>query len=149
MKTAEYLKDKLPFRNLILRYLSAFSPNMLGNTITCRLKLAKIKDFIVNSEEIVEFEKAVRQYNVSNLIPPHEKIRIIDEFWCSLKARFPLLIKLSLSMLSIFHGPEVERNFSFMTQTLKSHSARLNVETVSSIQTIKCGEHSLVHQILS
>ena len=38
---------------------------------------------------------------------------------------------------SIFHGPEVERNFSLLAQTLNPHTARLNVETVNSILTIK------------
>ena len=139
LKTADYLKDKLPFQNNLLRYLSALSLEIRCDSITCSylLKLAQMTT-VVESGELVGFEIEVRLYDTSNVVPTSDNIsRPIDEWWFSFSERFPLLTKFSLSMLPIFHGPEVERNFSLMTQTLNPHTSRLNTQAVSAVQTIK------------
>ena len=59
-----------------------------------------------------------------------------DTWWAQLKD-YPLLNKISLALLTIFHGPRVEGSFSVMGDVMDKKSGRMNISTYSSIQTIK------------
>jgi len=43
------------------------------------------------------------------------------------------------SILSCFHGPQVESSFNIMNDVIDSKSGRINIDTYSSIQTVKYG----------
>ena len=60
-----------------------------------------------------------------------------DLWWYKLVERYPILTKLSLAALTIFHGPPVEGSFSVMGDIMDKKSGRMNVETYSAIQTVK------------
>ncbi len=51
--------------------------------------------------------------------------------------KYPSLSKVVTAALSVFHGPQVESSFSYMTDVLDSKAGRMNIETFSSIQTVK------------
>lgn len=42
-------------------------------------------------------------------------------------------------ILSCFHGPQVESSFNIMNDVIDSKSGRINIDTYSSIQTVKYG----------
>ena len=60
-----------------------------------------------------------------------------DTWWFKLKDKYPLLSKMSLALLTIFHGPRVESSFSVMGDIMDKKSGRMNVSTYSAIQTVK------------
>ena len=60
-----------------------------------------------------------------------------DLWWYKLVKRYPILTKLSLAALTIFHGPRVEGSFSVTGDIMDKKSGRMNVETYSAIQTVK------------
>lgn len=67
-----------------------------------------------------------------------------DIWWAQLKDKYPLLSKISLGVLTIFHGPRVESRFSVMGDVMGKRFGRMNVATYSSNQTIKYGLNAKV-----
>ena len=65
----------------------------------------------------------------------------VDEWWAAINAsgEFPNLTKMASSLLTCFHGPAVESSFSEMGNIMDSKSSKMNVETLSSIQTVRYG----------
>lgn len=62
-----------------------------------------------------------------------------DKWWCQpvITERFPMLAKMALSLLSNFHGPQVESLFSAMNQIIDSQSANLTIKSFGAIQTVR------------
>ena len=83
-------------------------------------------------------EKECRRIIIDLNLPAfdEEKNRA-DIWWYQLKGRYPTICKVSLALLSIFHGPRVESSFSMMGNILDKQSGRMNVDTYSAIQTVK------------
>ena len=61
----------------------------------------------------------------------------IDTYWKLLYGLYPILCKLVYSNFRIVTVSKVECLFSVMNSVLGKHTTRLNMETVSIIQTIK------------
>ena len=52
---------------------------------------------------------------------------------------FPNFIQVVKTTLCIFYGPRVESSFNLMDDIVDKRSTKINVDTFSSIQTIKYG----------
>ena len=80
----------------------------------------------------------MHRYNVDNTVEIPEDGKITT-FWNSILnlKRYPLLCRGVCALLSIITAPKVESMFSVMNSVLGEHSTKLNIETVSMIQTIK------------
>ena len=90
-------------------------------------------------EDIDACEIEVCQFQVDTKLCNLQDGQRIDEWWsCVAQSNtYPLLAKVALALLSCFHGPQVESTFSIMGQVLDPQSSRLNVTSLSAIQTIK------------
>ena len=53
-----------------------------------------------------------------------------DNWWWQLNEKYPVLSKLSLAALTVFHGPRVESSFSVMGDVIVKKSGRMNVSTI-------------------
>ena len=94
---------------------------------------------ILKSEnDISEYEKECGSIIIDLSLPAcdDEKNRA-GIYWYQLRGRYPTICKVSLALLSIFHGPRVESSFSMMGNILDKQSGRMNVDTYSAIQTVK------------
>ena len=65
----------------------------------------------------------------------------VDHWWtkASETGKCPALCKISFAMLSCFHSPQVEGSFNTMGDVFDPKSCRMNVQTYSTIQTVKYG----------
>ena len=58
-------------------------------------------------------------------------------WWSLLEKKYPLVFKMIVATVPIFHGPQVESSFSMMTDVINMKSGRLNTGTYEAIQTVK------------
>jgi hypothetical protein len=63
----------------------------------------------------------------------------VDHWWAAVAdtKQYPILCRIALAALSIFHGPKVESTFSHMGAILDPHSSRMKTCSLSAIQTVK------------
>ena len=63
----------------------------------------------------------------------------VDKWWSSVSmtGRYPSLCKLALSILTCFHGPQVESSFNAMNDIIDERSGRTDIETYGAIQSVK------------
>ena len=73
---------------------------------------------------------------LSDVLRDNEPVQA-DSWWWQLNEKDPVLSKLSLAALTVFHGPRVESSFSVMGDVMDKESGRMNVSTYSAIQTVK------------
>ena len=138
---ASVLLSKMPLRNRCLRLLSAIDPETRGTTRT----LSYMKDLpgvltnVLSEEDHDEYYKEVRQFHTDESLPPLNEGQRIDHWWTKVlvSGKYNTLSKMVMAALSIFSGPHVESSFSVMSNIMQSKSSRLQVETFSSLQTIK------------
>ena len=79
------------------------------------------------------FGLEVHQYNVGNSVNDAR----IDTYWKILSDLYLMLCMPVYSILSIVTTPKFECLFSVTNSVLEEHTTRLNMETVSMIQTIR------------
>jgi len=138
---ARYLLQKLPLDNGLLRAASAIDPAVRGDTYTAWLwnSLPEKVDKVLNSEEEAEkFAVEVKNYQVDRSLPPHEDVKI-DQWWAAVNQtnNYPNLCQMVFTLLSCFHGPQVESSFNVMGDILNSRTGRMKIETYSAIQSTK------------
>lgn len=106
----QHLQDKMPVESPLLRYLSILTPDMQSTALTSRyLRRLAESTKIIDPNDLTSFHEEVHQYVIAHS-QPYENLRV-DHLW---SLQTPLLRKLALSLLSIFYGAEVGRNFSLM-----------------------------------
>ena len=136
------LQTKMPVQNKLLLYMSALDPVVKGST-SAMSYMSKLPSLMTNvlsnvdEEELYDIE--VRQFHSDiHFSPPEEPMRL-DVWWTPVfgSSRFPMLSKIVKAAMSCFHGPQVEGSFSIMKQVMNTQTSQLNVETFSSIQSIK------------
>ena len=73
-------------------------------------------------------KKECRKIMVHPTFPPalvEKKFVRADTWWFKLKDKYLLLSKMSLALLTIFHGPRVESSFSVMGDVMDKKSGRM------------------------
>ena len=141
IECGQYLIKKMPINNNTLKWVSALDPQARGHSLTLKylLHLAEMVQTVLKCEDRDAYEIEVRQFQVDTKLSNLQDGQRIDEWWScvALSNTYPLLAKVALALLSCFHGPQVESTFSIMGQVLDPQSSRLNVTSLSAIQTIK------------
>ena len=136
--------EKLPLSNYFLKTVTAIDPVAIlakrNVTLKAILHLPDIVTNVLPSRDLEDDEKECRKIMVDPTLPPalvEKKFVRADTWWFKLKDKYLLLSKMSLALLTIFHGPRVESSFSVMGDIMDKKSGRMNVSTYSSIQTVK------------
>ena len=135
-----YLQKKLLLQFPLLRALSCIDPKIRGTTVCCK-ELKKLNHLLpcrmTESEE--ELFQQVHKCQVDQTLPDHTEGQRLDNWWAAVseKGRYPTLSKVATGAMSIFHGPHVESSFNIMGDIMDDTSSRMNIETYSSIQTVK------------
>ena len=143
-KHATCMVEKLPQSNDFLKTVTAIDPVAIlaKRTVTWKaiLHLPDIVTNVLPSTDLEDYEKECRKIMVDPTLPPalvEKKFVRADTWWFKLKDKYLLLSKMSLALLTIFHGPRVESSFSVMGDVMDKKSGRMNVSTYSAIQTVK------------
>ena len=150
--TADYLRKKLPFDNPLLRYINAIDPAVRGNQVSVNY-LSKIPEYVTNvlvdDEEINSYHQEIREFQIDRTLPDaideSENSVRADKWWSSVSmtGRYPSLCKLALSILTCFHGPQVESSFNTMNDIIDERSGRTDIETYGAIQSVKYSMRAL------
>ena len=137
---ATYMAEKLPLENKFLKDVTATYPKEVtsckSSTLKSLLNLPSLMENVLLDDEIDCYESECRRiivdYDLPDVCTPDKKPVRGDLWWYKLVERYPILTKLSLAALTIFHG-----SFSVMGDIMDKKSGRMNVETYSAIQTVK------------
>ena len=140
-----YLLKKMPINNSMLRHLSAMDPQAQGNEIThCHLKrFPLLISNVLNKGEEQKFVEEVYTYNVDDKLPSafdvNGEAKRINKCWTEVQRldKYPNICKIVFVLLSCFSCPVVEISFSIMGNIMDETTNRLNIESLSTIQTIK------------
>lgn len=145
VQCANYLQKKLPLSNPVLKCISSIDPTARGHEVTLQ-RLQKLPSLITNvltNEDVESYSFEVHQYQVDLSLPsPVDdlgQLISLDIWWSKIfrMEKYPSLSKMVKSILSCFHGPQVEGSFNIMSDVIDKRSGRMNIETYSSIQTVK------------
>ena len=135
-----YLQKKMPVNNRLLRHVSALDPIVHGHTPALKYmkRLPELVTNVLKESELDMYELEVRAFHADDAVKSLESAPI-DKWWVSVSKmdKYPHLSRMALAIVSCFHGPEVERNFSIMGNVITSQTASLSVKTFSAIQTVK------------
>ena len=140
-----YLLKKMPINNSMLRHLSAMDPQAQGNEIThCHLKrFPLLISNVLNKGEEQKFVEEVYTYNVDDKLPSafdvNGEAKRINKCWTEVQRldKYPNICKIVFVLLPCFSCPVVEISFSIMGNIMDETTNRLNIESLSTIQTIK------------
>ena len=144
---AQKLQKSLPLENELFQCCSAIDPVVRKSTaaLTCLEKLPKLVTNVLQSDELDEYSKQVRAYTGAEemLFPiyqPDSDARV-DAWWGEMYdhfgSKYSLLLKVIVALLSCFHGPQVESTFNLMGDVMDSQRNRMNIATLSAVQTVK------------
>ena len=143
-KCTAYMVEKLRLSNDFLKTVTAIDPVAILAKRTVTLKaILYLPDRVTNvlsSTDLEDYEKECRKIMVGPTLPTalvEKKFVRADTWWFKPKDKCPLLSKMSLALLTIFHGPRVESSFSVMGDIMDKKSGRMNVSTYSAIETVK------------
>ena len=136
---AKHMQKTLPLDSEVLKSLSCIDP-IVRNHSTAVKGLRKLSEFhahLLTEEEISTVQKEIISFGVDSRLP--EINDDIVKWWAevNLSNRYPLLSKVVIGALSIFHGPRVESSFNVMGDVINVKAGRMKIETYSSIQTVK------------
>ena len=138
------MAEKLPSENEFLKNIAAIDPIAIASrksiVLKSLFKLPFLMENVLVGEEAEMYENDCRRLfvdlNLRDVLRDNKPVRA-DSWWWQLNEKYPVLSKLSLAALTVFHGPRVESSFSVMGDVMDKKSGRLNVSTYSVIQTVK------------
>ena len=141
---ATYITEKLPLESEFLKNIAAIDPIAIASqksiVLKSLLKLPSHKKKVLVDEEAEMYENDCRRlfvdFNLPDVLQDNKPVRADNWRW-QLNEKYPVLSKLSLAVLTVFHGPRVESSFSVMGDVMDKESGRMNVSTYSAIQTVK------------
>ena len=141
---ATYMTEKLPLENESLKNIAAIDPIAITSqksiVVRSLLKLPFLMKNVLVDEEAEMYENDCRRlfvdFNLPDVLQDNKPVRA-DNWWWQLNGKYPVLSKVSLATLTVFHGPRVESSFSMMGYVMDRKSGRMNFSTYSAIQTVK------------
>ena len=140
----KYILKKLPLRNRNLKTIPSIDPKLVISSSTRVLgNLLRLPDIFIHvlRSEVDTYSQEIRKLMVDPLLsgPVDNKENDVEclTWWSSLENKYPLVFKMIVATLSIFHGPQVECSFSMMTDVIDTKSGRLNIGAYEAIQTVK------------
>ena len=143
--TLKAYAEKLPLENEFLKNIAAIDPVSITSRksiiLKSLLKLPFLMKNVLVDEEAEMYENDCRllfvDFNLPDVLRDNKPV-LADNWWWQLNEKYPVLSKLSLAALTVFHGPRVESSFNVMGDVMDKKSGRMNVSTYSAIQTVKC-----------
>ena len=136
-----YLQMKMPVTNKLLTHVSALDPVVRGEpkALQYMLALPTLVTNVLTEDEQNSYDMEVRKFHVDGALPKAATHSRLDSWWAAVFAtgNYPSLAKLVAALMSCFHGPQVEGSFSQMANIMNTATARMNVSTFNSIQTVK------------
>ena len=140
IQCGQYLQRKMPVNNPVLKVCSSLDPEVRGSTTTLNylLRLPAVTKLLgQNKETLGDFKTQAEQYMSDRTLSGDSKLPI-DQWWASVsEEKYLLVCKAPKALLSAFHGPKVESSFSVMGHLLHTHAGQTDIETFSSMQTVK------------
>ena len=143
---SQYIQEKFPINNKLLKNLSALDPKCHGVEVAAKAmkSLACFFPNIIKEEEMDDYDADVDRFHLAEDLPSIFKSdgkspQRLDHWWSDVlnKQELVHLGKVVRAALSIFTGPRIEQSFSGMNNTITSTTNRLKTETFSAIQTVK------------
>lgn len=109
-------------------------------SLTYLQRLPTLASNVLTEDELDRYDLEARRFQTDSL-PEFKKGQRIDDWWGSedIVSKYPCLSKMVVSLLSCFHGPQVESSFNVMNDIIDCKSGRINIETYNSVQNIKYG----------
>ena len=139
IQCTQQLQKKMPLDNQFLMCVSAIDPaeHVRGHSETLHnlLKLPSLAKHVLSDVEQDLYDLECRRYVSKTGLPPFSNRA--DTWWAQMSGKFPVLTKMALSLLSCFHGPQVESSFSAMNQIIDAHSANLSIHSFQAYQTVR------------
>ena len=121
--------EKLPQSNDFLKTVTAIDPVAIlakgTDTLKAILHLPDLVTNVLSFTDLEDYEKDCRKTMSDLTLPPalvEKKFVRADIWWFKLKDKYPLLSKISLALLTIFHGPRVESSFRVMGDVMDKKS---------------------------
>ena len=110
----KYILKKLPLRNRNLKIISSFDPKLVTSSSTRVLdNLLRLPDIFIHGlrSEVDGYSQKICKLMVDPLLPSpvDNKGNDVECFtwWSSLEKKYPLVYKMIVAVLSIFHSPRV------------------------------------------
>ena len=132
------------WENEFLKNIAAIDPIAITSrksiVLESLLKLPFLMKNILVDEEAEMYEndcwRLFIDFNLPDVLRDNKPVRA-DNWWWQLNKRYPVLSKLCLAALIVFHGARVECSFSVMGDVMDKNSGRMNVSMYSAIETVK------------
>ena len=113
-KSATYMAEKLSLGNKFLKNIVVIDPIAITSRKSIILKLLLKLPFLMKNvlvdEEAEMYENDCRRLfvdlNLPDVLRNNKPVRA-DNWWWQLNEKYPVLSKLSLAALTVFHGPRV------------------------------------------
>ncbi|XP_052785259.1 uncharacterized protein LOC128220775 isoform X1 [Mya arenaria] len=140
IQCAKQMQKTLPLNNKVLKSLADLHPVMskksLGSKLLKRLALDHFEDLLTDTEKDA-VPKELLKYSVDHTLDGFSDTSVID-WWTKVAAKksYPVLCKVAVARLSIFHGPAVESSFNTLGDVIDSKAANMEILTYSSYHTI-------------
>ena len=139
-----YSKEKLLLLNSTLKAFSALGPCMiLSKKDSVTKYLIELPDVVsvFTEKESKLYEIQVRKMMVDNTLPAAadgsgDNVDIV-KWYSHLLEKYPVVHKMAMSVLFIFHRPSVESSFSKMVDVIDKKANQMCDRTYSIIQTVK------------
>ena len=140
----KYILKKVSLRNRNLKTIFSIDPKLVTSTSTRVLdNLLRLPDIFIHvmRREVDAYLQEIHKLMVDPLLPSPVDNKGNDveclTWWYPLEKKYPLVFKMIVATLSIFHGPRVESSFSIMTDVIDTKLGRLNIGTYEAIQIVK------------
>jgi len=131
------LQEKLSICNPFPKAAASIDPDVRGHSVTLAFlhKLPRYIPNVLSDEEMEKYHLEVRKYQTASL-PDFEDNTRIDHWWgkSEVVEKYPCLSSIVHTLLSCFHGPQVEAPFNMMNAILDNKSGRMNMQTYNAIQ---------------
>ena len=142
VKSSEYVINKFPMNNSLLRCLSAIDPKAQGHEVTQNILKKLPKYFPTVALDMTKYNMEIMKLQIDSDLPPvlvNDKAVRLDKWWSIIfdGESYIELSKLIKACLSIFTCPHVEQSFSIMNNLINKKTNRLDVETYSAMATTR------------
>ena len=105
-------------------------------------KLISLESFFepfISIDDSLDFTAELRNYVIDSDLPQPQETERLDVWWNKIfeTKHHPILSSVVKASLTIFTGPMVEISFSMMNDIIDSQSGRTEIDTYSTIMTVK------------
>lgn len=143
IQTGKYLLTKLPLKNKVLICLASLDPSVRGHAASMKkmIELPELLQLQLSTSESDNYSREVMLFHRDMKFSEYnDKEDRVDDWYnhnIFKEGEYSTLSKVVKTGLSIFTSPHVESSFNLMKDIIDDRSTNMNVNTFSSVQTIK------------